>query len=608
MTRGAPSLSRRHLLAGASGLSVSALAGCAERFWSRAENNGPDQVALTIKTVPADDDAMASMIVSRFRENVEAAGIDVSPEPITESELYRDVLLEGEYDVFVIRHPGFAEFDDLYGLLHSQFVSEGGWQNPFHFSSVTADDFLEQQRAESGETRRETLAELFEYLTETTPFTVVAYPDRIGGTRRSIDAPAPPQRAIEFIDLLSTAPAAAGDRDGPLTVGIYGDGLTGRLNPIAVDQNRIPGLLDLVYAPLVRRPSESWEGAAAGISPSQPPSNAESVSPEEYIPWLADDVRWDDTGRLSATVSLRPGLTWHDGEPLDADDVAFTFRLLADTSLGTADSGIPAPRYRGRQTLVDTPDQIEVVDGLTLEIPFGTTTAPAAAQFLTVPILPQHIWEPRSELVAERQTRALTTNNDAPVGSGLLEFGDAGSDALVLEPVADHVLRDSVSTDMPAVLDGFPQFEGLRYNISPNVGTMVDALLAGDVDVTASPLPPEQIESLADDNAVSLLTAPSTSMYLIGYNTHHPELGNPNVRRILSRLIDREYIVSELFDGLATAPTTQESLLGYRDSDDRSDPLPLAGFPGTDGELDVERVRRLFDEIGYRYEDGVLLR
>ncbi|ELY97041.1 family 5 extracellular solute-binding protein [Natrialba chahannaoensis JCM 10990] len=595
MKRVAPSVTRRSLLAGASGVGLSALAGCSERFWSRAENASPEQVELTIKTVPADDDAIAAMIMSQLRENLQAAGIAATHEPITEAELYRDVLIDGDYDVFVVKHPGIDEYDALHGLLHSQFVAERGWQNPFHFSDVGADELLERQRTADGEEREETLTELFDYLLETAPFTTVAYPDRIGGARENLSLSRPPRQAIEFVDILSQE-FDNGPFDRPLEIGVYGETLADRLNPIVVDRNRVQGLLGLLYDPLARRPTVDIHGSGETAT---------------YEPWLAEQIEWDDDSGLTATVTLRSGLRWHDGERLDADDVDFTFRFLEDTSLGDVEGTVPAPRYRDRQTLIENTNRIEVIDDRTLELPFGSTARPAAVRALSVPILPEHIWEPRSEVIAERQTRALVADNDEPTGSGLFEFGETSMDELVLEPFEDHVLRSTDVPNRPNALQNFSQFEGIRYQIAPNVGAMLDALADGTIDVTANAVPPDEVTTITDASGVSMTTTSTTSFYMVGYNIHHPELGNPNVRQILSQLIDREYVVSEFFNGFAEEPTQSNALFGSQGQarlDGTESTTPLSVFPGSDGEIDPERVRQLFVEVGYQYDDGALLK
>ncbi|WP_121742996.1 ABC transporter substrate-binding protein [Natronorubrum halophilum] len=577
----APSTTRRGLLAGI-GVGTSALAGCAERLWSQAETSDPEQVSLTIKTVPADDDRLAATIASQLRENYVAAGIDATHEPVSMAELYRDILLEGNYDVFVARHDGFDEYDALRGLLHSQFVSEQGWQNPFQFSDITVDDYLEEQRMAEGDDRLDVLIDLIDHLLETTPYTVVAHPYPLSGLDNELSVPNPPRRPHQYLDILTHPNNES--RNGPLEVGVFGEGLTERLNPLTVDQNRIAGLLGLLYDPLVRRIDE------------------------EYVPWLAEDVEWTEQGQLRARVTLREGLEWHDGTDLDADDVAFTLDFLEDTSMGSIDSGAPAPRYRGRQTLVD---RTNVINSRTISLFFTQTNQSAARRALTIPLLPTHIWADRAEVVTERQTQAIMDDNSEPIGSGLFAFGESTTDAEIqLEPFDAHVLREA--TDRPSVLENSSRFDGITFQVDPNAGSMVDALVNGEVDVTASELPPESAGEIRKAENTATVTGTSDAFYMIGYSSHHPQLGNPHFRRICSRLIDREHAVTEFFDGLAEPATSANALVGIRDDaweydhdfGTASDPLE---FPGTDGEINASRVQSLFSAIHYRYEDDILL-
>lgn len=584
MDEAAPSTTRRGLLAGVGVGVSSALAGCWERIWSQAETPSPDQIGLTIKTVPADDDRFAASIASELRENYRAAGIAASHEPVREADLYRDVLLEGEYDVFVARHQGFDDYDCLRGLLHSQFVAERGWQNPFHFSDVVADEHLEEQRAAAEDDRPDVVVDLINYLLETTPFTAVAFPETVDGVSDRLDVSNPPRRSHDYVEIVSHPDN--GPRDGPLEVGVYGEGITERLNPIIVDRNRIDGLLDLLYDPLAR-PIDG-----------------------EYVPWLAADVEWTDDTRPRARITLREGLEWHDGESLDAQDVAFTLRLLEDTSLGEVEGGVPAQRYRGRRTLVD---DVNVIDSGTITLSFSDTTRTVARRVLSIPVLPEHVWADRSEVVAEHQTRAITVDNDEPVGSGLFTYSDSEGDSEIeLEPFDDHALREA--SDRPSVLENFSRFEGIRFQISPNPGAMVDALVDGEVDLTASGLPPEYASTVRETEGVSTVTGTSAAFYMIGYNVHHRELGNPRFRQICSRLIDREHVVSTIFDHPARAASTAHELFGihgdwtYDDREfDDEQVADFLDFPGTDGEVNSARARSLFEDVGYRYEDEALI-
>ncbi len=577
---------RRQLLAGVGATATGSVAGCMERFWSGTDENAPDQVSLVIKTVPTDDDFIAAAILSQLRENLTDAGIEVTHEPVAEREFYREILIQRDYDIFVGRHPGLFEPDALRGLLHSTFRSEEGWQNPFNFSNMAIDDLLEEQHTSEGESRGETLEELYESLEQIGPHSVVAFPDHLGGARNEVSTPWSPNRAEGYLELLSTEPAG-GNQTDPLRVGLFGEGLSDRFNPIAADVGSERPLLELLYDPLARRIGD------------------------EYVPWLANDVSWDDSGiGLEATVRLREGLTWHDGESLDASDVEFTMQFLEDTSLGEIDNGVPTSQYRGRQSVVDS---VSAVGTRTVEFTFETPTEAIASRVLTVPLLPEHVWESRSEPVGEYQTDARTTDNEPPVGSGLFTFGEHEADELLeFELFDEHVLLDPTVSNRPSILDGFSQYDGLEFHIvGPYPGVLIEMLADDDIDIIGADLPPEHVGSIAEESDVSTVSSSTDSMYFVGYNFQHPQLGDPRFRSLVSRLIDRDHVVEEVFDGYAEKPESYAELAGVRSPEDSSrsiDETPaVLRFPGSNGEIYQDRVRTLFEDEGYRYDDETLL-
>ncbi len=71
-------------------------------------------------------------------------------------------------------------------------------------------------------------------------------------------------------------------------------------------------------------------------------------------PWLA--TRWEQLDPLTLTIHLRDGVHFHDGRPLEAEDVAWTIRSMIDGTLITAKAGAFASVDR-----VETPDRLTVV-------------------------------------------------------------------------------------------------------------------------------------------------------------------------------------------------------------------------------------------------------
>ncbi|MCU4925063.1 ABC transporter substrate-binding protein [Halobacteria archaeon AArc-dxtr1] len=573
--------SRRSVLAGLGAAAVGGVAGCVDAIWSPA-GSGNDSISVTVKTVPGDEDAIASRILGHLRENLSAVGITTTHEPVAANELYQDILIDQDYDLFVTRTPAFDEPDVLRRLLHSQFSGEDGWQNPFNATDVSLDALLEAQLQATDEERSEHLEALFELLGQTMPFVVVAYPEHQSGRRTSFPdvSRTAPSHPIGYLDLLSREPSS-GAREEPLRVGLVRGEFTEQLNPIAAASGRVNPIIGLLYDPLIR-----WTGT-------------------EYVPWLALDLSWDWEDSSRATILLRDGLTWHDGEAIDADDVVFTFEFIADTSLGGADSAIPAPRFRGRQTAISS---VSRVDSGTVEVEFDTASRDVAERALTTPLLPKHIWEPRSTVVDDHLTEARTTENEMPVGSGMLQFDDrTAGQSVSYELFTEHVLYSSDATDRPAILENFPQYDGLEFHVAPVQEALTELLIDDEIDVTGSSVPPGSAQRIRENTSVTLDHSPPDACYLVGYNHQHPQLGDPRFRVVLSSLIDREYVLAEFLDGHGTVPSGTVELLGVRDTDlDIDDSSPVS-FPGSDGELDVEAARSLFEAEGYQYADDQLL-
>lgn len=73
-------------------------------------------------------------------------------------------------------------------------------------------------------------------------------------------------------------------------------------------------------------------------------AGASPMDPAAYRPRLAE--RWEQIDSLSWRFHLRPEARWHDGQPLTADDVAFSFEVFADSALDAPARSYLAGRLR----------------------------------------------------------------------------------------------------------------------------------------------------------------------------------------------------------------------------------------------------------------------
>lgn len=560
--------SRRAFLASAASASAVGLAGCSG-FRYRDRYSPSDRVSLTVSAPPADDDGAVTRLARTLTDRLTAVGVDATFQPKDQSQLYLDALINNDFDVFVVRHPGFEHPDTLYPLLHSSFASESGWQNPFGLTSLAIDESLEAMRAAGDPVAK--LPGFLDAYVDRVPFSVVAAPEFLTVRRRglSVHEDAVTDRPLDVLALMAEAGI-----DRPLRTLIFSMAVTENRNPIAGEFRWNRQLLALLYDSLARVARDG-----------------------SLIPWAAPEWTFDGD---ELVVRLRPDLQFHDGSDLTAEDVAFTAEFLSDTSMGEASSRVPATIFRGRTTLVEA---ARATDETTVRFEIASGVSPAAAErVLTLPILPAAEWRERTNLVEERVTQALVWENRQPVGSGPLAFENATvRESVRLRSFDDHFLAtvdDEPATQYADALDA----DGLVAQYAPSGENALTALADGRFD-TSLHLFPLYAFADADETAdVVQSTATSDSLCIVGCNARRTPLSEYPFRRVLARLHDRNHSVASVFEGFAS-PTEIPVADHWQGVDAALDDYTVGSFPGSSGELDVERARSLFEDAGYTYDD-----
>src|SRR5205823_5060325 len=103
----------------------------------------------------------------------------------------------------------------------------------------------------------------------------------------------------------------------------------------------------------------------------------------EALPQLNSDTwRVFPDGRMETTYQLRPNLTWHDGQPLSAEDFAFAYRVFTAPALAVA----PTPP-------VDQMEEVVASDERTLTIKWRKLYPDAGAMTMGFQALPRHVLE-----------------------------------------------------------------------------------------------------------------------------------------------------------------------------------------------------------------------
>lgn len=597
---------------------LAATSGCVRQVRSIVTREPSDRLSLTITTVPADVDRESIELARRLRDHLDAVGIETTLDLLAAEEFNRQVLINQNFDLYVGRHPGGADPDFLYEALHSVFADESGWQNPFGFTNLAFDERLEAQRRLEGETRRDEVARLLRALANEQPFVPICVPREQRLVRDDRFAGWDDHHLDTRLGYLGLEPLESDDR---LRTVVTDARVTANLNPLSAEYRDRETFVDLLYDSL---------GTLDG---------------DEIRPWLAESWEWDGA---QATVTLRPDCYFHDGERVTSADVAFTYRLLEDTSVGESDVPSPPPRYRGAGSVVES---VEVDDYRRFTITVNASQEVAEHAF-TVPIFPEHVWSERTDdaeipgvTVAQGTTEAVVTDNVPAIGSGPFAFEEASErEHVLLERFDDHfTLRDDEDDgsgendegnqsgendessennesdendegdesdrsedstwDLPE-----PTVEELRIGVEPRSASAIAAIEGGGADVTTSPLEAYAIEEVTETDEIRLLESPSRTFYHVGFNVRNTPFSNPYFRRVLARLLDKESVVEEVFEGYAdpvATPLTGDWVPSHLEWDGRDPEVP---FLGTDGELNEDAARDAFVDAGFRYdEDGYLL-
>ena len=232
-------------------------------------------------------------------------------------------------------------------------------------------------------------------------------------------------------------------------------------------------------------------------------------------PWLARSVSRSGGGR-TITVRLRDGARWHDGRPVTAADVAFTFEHVAAR---------PHPRFTPQLRNVESvaaPDDGTVVIRLR-EPSLGFLDQPLA----DLPILPRHIWD------------GLPPNRLAPAG---LPVGSGPYRLVEHERGVRYVFRAN-----RRYFRGRPAVSNVAVPIIRRADDMTLALERRQIDAIPVPLGPDAAARL-DDLGVRVAKTPSYVGTVLMLNTRRPPFDRPDMRRAVARAIDVDRVVLNLSD------------------------------------------------------------
>ncbi len=288
-------------------------------------------------------------------------------------------------------------------------------------------------------------------------------------------------------------------------------------------------------------------------------------------PWAAESYEW--TGATTIEVTLRDGMRWHDGQPVTAEDVKFSFE---------AAMGDEAPMYKPFVSNIAAIDTDGNKITFTLSKPSASFTTSSLAK---LNLIPKHIWEPVLTDLASKDENAETYQEENPVGSGPYRFASwTTNEEVVLEANEGHWSA--------------PKAERWVLRIVPNTEAALGMLRSGEINFL-SDFPGDArilLNAAEEDGDLEVVSTVDIGFRYLAFNNRRQPFDNPAFRRALSFAINRDLIVGAAFKGFAVK---SNSVI--------SPALPFWHNAAiVEFETGTDLAKRILDDAGYEVIDGKL--
>ena len=303
------------------------------------------------------------------------------------------------------------------------------------------------------------------------------------------------------------------------------------------------------------------------LSPA--PGLAESCEPSP------DHMDW--------TCTIREGVTWSDGQPLTAEDIAFTYTFIVENK-GTGVFG----DYLPYQPTFEAPDATTFIWHSS-----EPTFAPEIPPWIY--ILPKHIWEP----LDGKSGQEIKGFEEIPaVGSGAFNM---------VEWKPGQFVRFDANKNY---WNGVPTIDEIVYRIFENQEAMVQALKSGELDY-AYDLSPTLANSLRGTTGIEVYEGAPGSWTNLAFNfggqsaaagvdevteTNHPALQDIRLREAIAHAVDKQALVDTIYQGYALPGDTfmrPDSAFWHLD-------IPAE----EEFAFDLGLARQILDDAGYLDTDG----
>ena len=233
----------------------------------------------------------------------------------------------------------------------------------------------------------------------------------------------------------------------------------------------------------------------------------------KIAPALVRDFKISKDGK-EYTFILKKGVKFHDGKPFDAEDVKFIFERLMDPKTATAH-----PEY------YKDIDSVQVVDSHTVKIKMKNVNS----------IFLFNLARPDSIIVNKQAVDRLKS---APIGTGPFKFVEwVRGDHITLAKFDDYHRK------------GIPYLDKVTFKFIGDPSAQIASLKAGDIDVIAYDVSPENALLLEKDPKFQVLNGYTTTKVILSTNNSRKPFNDVRIRRAMAHAIDRTALIKGAMSG-----------------------------------------------------------
>jgi len=260
---------------------------------------------------------------------------------------------------------------------------------------------------------------------------------------------------------------------------------------------------------------------------------------------------FNSTDGITYDVQINPNLKFADGHVCNASDVEYSYDLMINPDFGQPDYGFYSQYLTNESVVINSEFDVTII--------FNQSYVFQEAN-LGIDILPKHIWGGIAP--ADQENQAVTWALSDTLDSNLMGIGPYYLEEYNETNGLLHLKRNDYFDDWSGIT---PNFEDIYFEFWPNKESALSALAAGDVDMVDSQFSP-QIAEVPAGVKYELVNALGSQE--IAFNCLHPIIGTGEmcpisspesgkyIRKAISHLIPRNYIVADFFNGLASPGVT----------------------------------------------------